>query len=396
MRQTLVILALVALGGCPTKATKDNRRADEPAPTSDARAEEADEQVDPARQREEGRHTVVFADRTSQGYLLLVEGERPEVPRREALQELARRKLAAAEDEPELEILLELIGTEPSSAPRTLDERVANADPSKQPDLLGFHVDVLPVHGSEGVVSAELLTDPILTRALDPAQRASLARRRWAILLRADYRNQNAVRGLRLLQTLVRIVAVEHDALIHDPDIGETVDEAIFTQRRLRSTLGNVADQVAVVPFPDPAHPQHVRLSTRGMRRFGSVDLELGGLPPDPAVLQQATHLVHGLAHQMVRLGEYDSSGYAVELDPVVTIAHEDVARAYAGQSSQPPRCQSCPGRVDVHLVERDPEPHDPSDHVVARIVAPRSLSDAPDYDHLAWARRAVTDLLGP
>ena len=40
---------------------------------------------------------------------------------------------------------------------------------------------------------------------------------------------------------------------------------------------------------------------TRGMRRFGSVDLELDGLPADPIVLQRATHLLYALAFVMVK-----------------------------------------------------------------------------------------------
>lgn len=395
MNRSILIVSVV-LAGCPTK---DNRRAEKPPEHTAAAKDPVDPAAtpdEPAAQTTDNPHSVVFADRTSQGYLLLVEGDPPEVPRREALQDLVRRKLASAEDEPELELLLGLIAMEPSTRPRTLDERVGTPDAAGPPDLLGLHIDVLAVHGPDGsLVSPELLSDPILTRGLDPSQRASLARRRWAILLRADYRNQHGVRGLRLLQTLVRLVAADRSALIHDPDTGETLDEATFTARRLRSTLGNVADQVAVVPFPDLDHADHVRLSTRGMRRFGSVDLELAGLPPDPALLQQATLLMHGLAYQMVRLGEYDASGYAVELEPVVTVRHEDVVQAYANQTTQSPRCESCPGRVDLHLVERPPEPHDPRDHVVARIVAPRSRSDARDYDHLSWAKEAVADLLG-
>jgi hypothetical protein len=400
VHRAAVCVAVLGLAACPAKESRRTDRTPE-----HARPEERDADAEPDGQAgradaasDESRHTVVFADRTSQGYLLLVEGERPAIPDREALQALVRRKLGRtpAADEPELELLLGLIATEPSTAPRTLEERTGSSDTGAPPDLLGLHIDVLAVHSEKGdLISPELFGDPILTRALDPSQRASLAARRWAILLRADYRNQHAVRGLRLLQTLVRLVAADRDALIHDPDTGETVDETTFTQRRLRTTLGNVADQVAVVPFPDPAHPQRVRLITRGMRRFGSVDLELGGLPPDPGVLQRATHLMHGLAYSMVQLGEYDTSGYSVELDAIVTVRHEDVVRAYAGQPTQPQRCDGCPAAIDLHLVERPPEPHDPRDHVVARIVAPRSVSDAPDYDHVAWAEQTITNLMG-
>jgi hypothetical protein len=397
MRRSLLLAALAAIAtACPGK---DNRRS-APTPEQPQASPKDHEDTETLEQTSvaSDRHTVVFADRTSQGYLLLVEGDRPEVPSRDALQELVRRELGAVEDEPELDLLLLLIAMEPSSAPRTLEERAgAGTEGDAPPDLLGLHVDVLALGGGDdSPIGPEVLGDPILTRALDPSQRASLASRRWAILLRADYRNQHAVRGLRLLQTLVRLVAADRRALIHDPDTGETVDVATFTQRRLRATLGNVADQVAVVPFSDPDHPDRLRMTTRGMRKLGSVDLELGGLPPDPAFLQRATHLVHGLAHAMVGLGEYDVSGYAVELSEVVTLRHDDVVRAYAGQPQQPPRCKGCPAVIDLHLVERPSEPHDPRGHVVARIVAPRSRSDAPDYDHVAWVEDAVARLLGP
>ena len=132
------------------------------------------------------------------------------------------------------------------------------------------------------------------------------------------------------------------------------------------------------------------------MRRFGSFDLELDGLPRDPAVLQQATFLLHGLALQMVRQGEVDSSGFAVELDEEIDITHADVVQAYARQQGAVPACKDCPGRTEVHLVEREAEPHDPQHHLVVRVVAPRAKSDARDYDHPAWVRSAITRLLGP
>ena len=58
--------------------------------------------------------------------------------------------------------------------------------------------------------------------------------------------------------------------------------------------------------------------------------------------------------------------------------------------------CTDCPGRAEVHLVEREAEPHDPQHHLVVRVVAPRAKSDARDYDHPAWVRSAITRLLGP
>jgi hypothetical protein len=338
----------------------------------------------------------VFADRTSQGYLLLVDDAHDDEPTRASLQALVRKKLGKSESEPEVELLLELIAMEPPS----VDPRIAAAAddaPRATRDLLGLHIELLPLHGAGGeVVPTDALTDPILTRALGDAQRKSLAHRQHALLLRADYRNQHAVRGLRLLQSLVHLVAQERNALIHDPDTGETMGADTFARRRLQASLGNVADQIAVVPFPDPLHGEnYVRLSTRGMRRFGSVDLELDGLPRDPGALQSATHLLVGLAHQMVREGEFDASGYAVELGDRVKVRHDDMVRAYGHRAGVIARCENCPGEVEMHLVERVAQPHDPQGHVVARVVAPRPDSDAPDYDHPAWVQSALQALLG-
>jgi hypothetical protein len=344
----------------------------------------------------------VFADRTSHAYLLLVEGKKPPVPSRDELKALVRKRLDPAEVE--VDLLLRLIDMDPERTmvdPVTANqgaEALARAS-RRQSDLLGLHVDVLPLLSAddEAVIPPAALTDPILTRELEPAQLASLASRKFAVLLRADYRNQHDVRGLRLLQTLVRLVAKAQGALIHDPDTRETVNLETFTRRRLRKALGNVADQVVVVPFPDPRHGDaYVRLTTRGMRRFGSVDLELDGLPRDPELLQKATHLIYGLAARMIYLGEVDVSGLAVQLDDTVKIEHEDIVQAYVTRGAEVPRCRDCAGEVLVHLVEREREGHDPRDHVVARIVAPRSISDRKDYDQRTWAKAAVHSVLGP
>ena len=382
-------------------ACSRNNSAAEPAPSSNAepearaKAEETEPAAEPTKTGSDDAHRVVFADRTSQGYLLLVDDAHKAEPSREQLVALVEKKLAGDEANPEVELLTGLIQTEPTLTDPRLAQEQGRQLPA--PDLLGLHVDVMPLSSEGGeLVSTEQLTDPVLTRELDPAQRASLATRRYAILIRADYRNQHAVRGLRLLQTLVRLVAENRDALIHDPDTGETMGVEAFTRRRLQNSLGNVADQVAVVPFPDPRHGEgSLRLSTRGMRRFGSVDLELDGLPRDPAVLQAASHLLYGLAYQMVRLGEFDSTGYAVELDDTVSISRDNVVQAYGRRNDDVPTCEDCPRNVTVHLVERASEPHDPADHVVARVVAPRSESDADDYDHPAWVSQALHSLLG-
>jgi hypothetical protein len=350
-------VAVVLLAGCPKP-----QNGEPPQTRTEAARADVGAAVDPEEpHRPAGDpHVVVFADRTSQGYLLLVDDAHKQTPTREDLPP----------------------GPEDGS-------------PRPTRDLLGLHVEVLPLSG--GLVPAAVLEDPVLTRELSPEERGSLGKRKHALLLRADYRNQYAVRGLRLLQTVVRIAALDRKALVHDPDTGETMGVEAFTRRRLLSSLGNVADQIAVVPFPDPRHGEgFVRLSTRGMRRFGSVDVELDGLPRDPELLQRATDLLYGLAYQLVRLGEFDRSGYAVELAEVVEIEHADIVQAYGTRGGQvPPACSNCPGGTEMHLVERPAEPHDPGDHVVARVVAPREQSDAADYDHPKWVREAVASIFG-
>lgn len=389
---------LLLLAACPTKRDDDGRsqtpESEAPAKTPDVTPDEAAAE---AAERSEATHHVVFADRTSQAYLLLLESEGPKLTR-ESLAALVKAKLPGAEAEPEVKLLLDLVATEP---------RPPQTDPSLGPqereeirhaDLLGLHFDQLPLMaaGEEPLVPLEVLADPISSRELSEQERASLPRRRYVMVLRAHYRNRYGLRGLRLLQTLVRIIGTERGALVHDPDTGETMGMEVFTRRRLQSTVGNVADQVVVVPFPDPRNGEgFVRLSTRGMRRFGSVDLELDGLPREPAALDAATHLMMGLAYRMARMGEYDREGYAVEVDEVVELTHDDIEQSYAGRGTRVPRCPDCPQSTELHLVERPAEPHDPMEHVVARIVAPRPGSDAADYDHPAWVRSSLTDLLG-
>lgn len=398
-RRVCLGLAVLATG---CRAPRDDGSAPHAEPRTHAPRPPAPEPVaEPRAGLSESAHDVVFADRTSHAYLLLVKGKKPPVPSREDLKELVRKRLDPAEVE--VDLLLKLIDMDPE---RTMMDPVTSNQGAEalsraslqQSDLLGLHVDVLPLLSTEdeAVIPPAALTDPILTRELEPAQLESLASRRFALLLRADYRNQHDVRGLRLLQTLVRLVASAHGALIHDPDTRETVNLETFTRRRLRKALGNVADQVVVVPFPDPRHGEaYVRLATRGMRRFGSVDLELDGLPRDPDLLQKATHLIYGLAVRMIYLGEVDVSGLAVQLDDTVKIRHEDIVQAYATRAAEVPHCEDCPEEVLVHLVERERQGHDPADHVVARIVAPRSISDREDYDQTSWAIAAVHRVLG-
>lgn len=399
----VAVLALV-LAACPARREEGSgAQTPQSQPTDDVKPPAAADPsatptTDAGDEADESAHHVVFADRTSQTYLLLLPGSPTAAPTREALAELVKKKLASAEDEPEVQLLLDLVATEPRPLQGAPDLDVAERNEIRHADLLGLHVALLPIAppGEDPLVSPDALLDPIATRELSEADRASIPARRNVLVLRAHYRNRYGVRGLRLLQTLVRIVAADRKALIHDPDTGETMDVTAFARRRLQSSLGNVADQVVVVPFPDPRHGKgFVRMSTRGMRRFGSVDLELDGLPRDAAVLEAATQLLQGLAYRMVRAGEYDREGFAVEADDEIELTYADVAQAYASRTERVAHCDGCPERVRLHLVERPAEPYDPIEHVVARVVAPRLLSASPAYDHPAWVRKAIVDLLG-
>ncbi len=357
------------------------------------------EEIAEDRKADEAQHRVVFADRSSMGYLLLLPGvSRPEAPPRDAIVSAIRQEFAANLDDEEVRLLEYYAGLEsregampvevdpddPDSAMRTAAARY---------DLIGTHFDVVAV---EDEVPELALEDPLMIRHVAPDLRPTIPRRKWALLVRGDYRSRDAFRGLRLLQALVRVLARQRDALIHDPDTLETMDLESFSRRRLQSSMGNVADQIAVVPFPDPRHGDgFVRLSTRGMRRFGAVDIELDGLPKDPKLLQRATDMLQGLALVLVRESEVTETGLATELDEVVSVTWRDVQAAYQSQGKAPPRCEDCREEAVVHLVEREAEAHDPRDHVVARVVAPRSKSDLPGYDHPAWVREALKNLFG-
>jgi hypothetical protein len=370
-----------------------------PTPTVDADA------IAEAKRVAELPHQIVFADRITYSYVLLLPGAGLAAPTRDELDQAVREAFPKNLDDEEVELLRGLIA-------RPIDESPiapkAAAEPEEEPetpagesrrasDLLGLAIEVharVPASGPP-LIEPRVLDDPDLARALEPTELASIPTRGTLLVLRAQYRNQHGVRGLRLLQTLVRVIASKRGALIHDPDTLETLGPAAFAARRLQTSLGNVADQIPIIPFADPAHPGKFRLTTRGMRRFGSVDLELGGLPGDLSVLQQATYFLHGLARQMIDLGEFDRSGFAVELPDILTLHYSDCAAAYAGHPGSLPRCSDCPERVELHLVERAPEPQDAVAHVVARIVAPRSRSDRGDYDAVAWAQEALDHVLG-
>ena len=392
---TALAALLLACGPAPTAGTPTPVPASPPtsAPTP---ATPPDLE---ARRLAELPHRVVFADRITYSYVLLLPGDPGPAPERFELAALVRKAFASNLEDEEVALLLDLIGRPPRefTVRSTPDSQPT---PDSAPDLIGLAIEAHPRSPAAGppLIEDRVLADPDLTRDLLPDERATLPTRRNLLVLRAQYRNEHAVRGLRLLQTLVRVVAAERGALIHDPDTLETVGPAVFTARRLQTSLGNIADQIPVIPFPDPRYPGRFRLATRGMRRFGSVDLELGGLPGDLPVLQQATYFLHGLAVVMIELGEFDSSaGFAVELPPVVTVHYSDCAAAYAGRPGDPqlPRCSGCPESVELHLVERAAEPQDAVAHVVARVVAPRSRSDRADHDPLSWAQEALDRVLG-
>ncbi|RMG93662.1 MAG: hypothetical protein D6705_17915 [Deltaproteobacteria bacterium] len=402
---TAVVIVLAAT------ACASTRPADREAPAKVARtgettgpdapnvAEEDDGDVpDP--------HRVVFADRIGYAYLLVLPPSgRPPSIGRDDIVAIADAAFEEWKTMPEVAELLEMVRTDPASTrigPTHVgetDEDLARTAALRTKAVLGLHVEVLPLHapGEPPLVPAEQLRDPLLARDLPEPMRNRYAAASHALLLRAEYRNVHRVRGLRLLQTLVDHVSRHYDAVIFDFDTKETVRPETFQSRMFRQDLFNVADQLAVVPLPglpsDP--PGTVRLSTRGMRRFGAPDLELAGLPRDPAVLQAGTHLVNGLARILAEAAEIDPSGFAREADDEIEIHYRDVDAAYAGRSAHLAHCEGCPERVRVHLVRRPEVDTDPRGHPVVRIVAPRSISGAPDYDHAAWVRTALRDLLG-
>ena len=263
------------------------------------------------------------------------------------------------------------------------------------PDLFGLHVQLFDRDRNPGVVPADALANPIATRDLSDAQRETIAQRSQILLLRADYRNQFDVRGLRLLQGLVRVVAQQYDALIFDPDTLETRDEAHFTERRLSANLGSVAEQIAVIPFRE--QDGSVRLATRGMRRFGLPDLELSGLPVDPAMLQRATDMISGLARVLIQEGEIDDSGVAIEAPDEIEVSRRDVEAAYRnGAESLPAPCESCPQRATVHLMRRETRDTDAEEHLTVAITAPRDQLESPGHEHRLWVQATLAKIFGP
>lgn len=375
-RAWLCLPTLLLVGACHHPSV-DRDPGPPPPPAKDPPNDEA---LAPTRTEE---HQVVFADRITHAYLLLIDRPNVDAPSRDQLQQLIEQQSPASERGPEFDAFLQMIAT---PTDQQSPER-------PNPNAMSLHLEALVLNAD--LVHPAVLQDPLLTRTLSVEQRAGLPSRSRALLLRADYRNHRAILGLRLLQRLATAVAREYDALIYDPDTQETLSPAAFERQQLRSTLTNIAEQIVVVPFADDRHGRDlIRLSTRGMRRFGSVDLELEGLPRSAGTLQAGSDFLNGLAYKMVRLGEIDPRGFAVELDETVTLEHQDIIAAYGGSQERLSPCEGC--RVDVHLVKRAPEPHDPAHHVVARVVAPPDQSEAATYDQPAWVLDAISAVLTP
>ena len=414
----LVLAASVSMG-CgrsqmrpdPTRsgaATRDEGSAPATPPvTSPAKdSESKPRQASTWGARDATQHRVVFADRSSQGYLLLLppqtEPGPPSVPSRATLQGWVDETFAENANLDEVRLLRTLIGTDAEAPSAIAPLSAQQVDPSdaaamrrrvKVSDLIGLHTALLE---TDKVASTSVLQDPILSRALSEEDRASLSARRYAVLLRADYRAREAFRGLRLLQTLVRIASQKLNALILDPDTLEVRDVVSFSEARLRSATASVASQVTVVPFQEgDGETRSVRMTTRGMRRFGAVDLELTGLPLDPYVLQHATDLLYGIALVLVKTAEVDTKGFALQVEDVLTVHWRDIQQAYEGTPRELHRCDGCPENLELHLVERPRLSSDPQDHVVAQVVAPRTTSDPVSYDHPAWVQRALVRMFG-
>lgn len=395
---------LAAMLACGEERRPEVAAVSEQAKTEAAAIAEAAAEV---RRKQELAHRIVFADRITFGYMLLLPGPPGPAPTRAEVQAIVGRAFAGEKDDAEVELLLAFVATPPAEAlgvlraPGAEDEKEGVEGPAEPgaglvaplpADLLG--VEIVEMRRADAI-EGEALADPELTRALTPEERASLPGRERVLLVRALYRNQNGVRGLRLLQALVRALAGELGGLVHDPDTLETMGPGAFAARRLQTSRGNIADQVVVLPFPDPrSGAGAVRLATRGMRRFGSVDLELDGLAVDMAGLQQATYFLQGLAAVMVRLGEFDRSGFSVEAPEEIELHYADCVAAYGG-GARLPRCADCPEQATVHLVERPAEPQDAFGHVVARVVAPRAVGERPGHDHRAWVRKVLDQVLG-
>ena len=100
----------ILLAGC--RAPRDDGSAPRAEPRPHERApsvaeHDGETRTDPP----ESAHDVVFADRTSHAYLLLIEGKKPPVPSRDELKAIVRKRLDPAEAE--VDLLLKLIDMDP-------------------------------------------------------------------------------------------------------------------------------------------------------------------------------------------------------------------------------------------------------------------------------------------
>lgn len=356
----------------------------------------------------EQSHEVVFADRVRYAYAVLVPANtkpnpnagldaEPNAPTPAELRAIVERAFAGRLDEPDVASLLVLIDRDPESneAGRLMGDEAQRRAVMARPDadLLGLVTAVVP---RADIVDDVTLADPTLSRGASPSDRELAGAATHAVLLRAEYRPRQFVRGLRLLQSLVLAYAREVGGVVFDVDTYELWSVDAFATRRLRVREQNVADQIAVVPFPDPAHGEgHVRLCTRGMRRFGAPELELDGLVLDRVLLTRGTDLLRGLALTVARLAELDEAGYATQAPEVIRVTREDVATALGHAHAELPACVTCSDGLDVRLVERAAVETDPPNHVVARVVAPRSDDKSATTQHVTWVRAAIERLLG-
>ena len=140
-----------------------------------------------------------------------------------------------------------------------------------------------------------------------------------------------------------------------------------FSEARLRSATASVASQVTVVPFQEgDGETRSVRMTTRGMRRFGAVDLELTGLPLDPYVLQRATDLLYGIAFVLVKTAEVDTKGFALQVEDVLTVHWRDIQQAYEGTAGG--------SVVESNRIKPRPAGAARAERYAARLVGPASM----------------------
>ena len=322
----LVLLAMLAAGCREQPSPVPLGSASQPASTEptpepksasdDDDTTETGETGDPL--SGEAAHTIPFADRSSMGYLLLLPAgtKNFEAPSRAYLQTLVEQAFPDRRTAGEFDLLLTLISTSPhetgfdgelmppslgfdesggggdgggdggnddhSEKPKKLSEAelaAAKAERSRTFDVIGLHIETLHLGiGETTTIPTSALTDPVLTRDLDEEQRKSLLGREWALLLRADYRNQHAVRGLRLHQTLVRVVAGtlrgshprSRHARDHGPRRVHRTPLASRGRQRRRSDRDRPVQDSRDDKFLRMSQPRHAALRRR--RHRGSTD----------------------------------------------------------------------------------------------------------------------------